>query len=574
MAIAILFPLLGFAQADVTITVTNLNPANDNIWVKGSIDEWAGHQMVQDGDTWTYTYAAVAEGTYSWGCYQGDATGEQVAWLIVGENPSFTVTGTEVTGTITYDIPAPGTSFDVLFTVTDEAQTQTLIKIKGSMNSWAEVDMESQGGGVWTKTLPVEVGSWEWGAVNGEGGWLIEGPNVAFTVAEDGTVTGDVSYTILAPGDIPIIFNVDMNDEIDNINFIPGTDILEVVGSFNNFQGELVGAEWQLTDADEDGFYTLTSPAQFRVDQEVSFKFRKNGDWELAETPGDPDGKLNRKYTVTAIEKDNTYNAIWGENYFHNLGQVESLTDIYVPIGATVGDLNLPAVISVTMGTPDNLTAEVVGLPVTWLTDDFVSDVEGEFTILGDIAIDHEGITYFNGYNLKASVTVFVGTEETTYTVTFTVTDGETPIEGAAVVVNQEEVNTDATGVATFQLVNGSYAYAVTKDGYEPSSGEIAVDGADVAESVVLTPVNSVNNQMLNNFVLYPNPAKEYLNITSSKQINSIKVFNITGQEILTINDIKTEKYTVNTSMLNSGVYILTITDVNGYSTSKKMIKK
>lgn len=410
MAIAILFPLLGFAQADVTITVTNLNPANDNIWVKGAADEWAGHQMVQDGTTWTYTYTAVAEGTYAWGCYQGDAEGNQVAWLIDGSNPEFTVTGTEVTGTITYNIPAPGSTFDVTFTVTDEAATLALIKIKGSMNGWAEVDMISQGEGVWTKTLPVEVGSWEWGVVDGVGGgWLIEGPNRAFTVAEGGEVTGQITYTILAPGDIPILFNVDMNDEIDNINFIPGTDILEVVGSFNSFQGDLVAPEWQLTDADEDGFYTLTSPAQFRVDQEVSFKFRKNGNWDLAETPGDPDGKLNRKYTVTAIEKDNIYNAIWGENYFHNLGQVAALADISVPVGTTVENLGLPAVVSVTMGTPGNLTDEIVDLPVIWDTEGFTSDTEGEVIIDGTITINYEGITYFNGYNLKASVKVIVG---------------------------------------------------------------------------------------------------------------------------------------------------------------------
>lgn len=280
MAIALLFPLIGFAQADVTFTVTNFNPANDNIWIKGAADGWAGHQMVQNGDDWTFTYPAVAEGTYGWGCYQADSEGGQIAWLIVGDNPSFTVTGTEITGTVTYTIPAPGDTYDVTFTVTDESQTETLVKIKGSMNSWAGVDMENQGGGVWTKTLSVEVGSWAWGAENGEGAWLIdkygvEGGNRTFEVSETGVVTGQVELFLPALGIIPVTFNVDMTDEIDNLSFIPGEDILEVVGSFNAFQGTLVDAEWQLTDVDEDGIYTVTSPGEFRADQQISFKFRK-----------------------------------------------------------------------------------------------------------------------------------------------------------------------------------------------------------------------------------------------------------------------------------------------------------
>ncbi len=489
MAIALLFPLLGFAQADVTFTVTNLNPANDNIWIKGAADGWAGHQMVQDGDTWTYTYTAVAEGTYGWGCYQGDAEGNQVAWLIVGPNPEYTVTGTNVTGTVTYLIPAPGNTYDVTFTVTDEAATLSMIKIKGSMNSWAEVEMENQGGGVWTKTLPVEVGSWEWGAVNGSGGWLIEGPNRAFTVAEGGEVTGQITYTILAPGIIPITFNVDMTDEIDNLNFVPGEDILEVVGSFNSFQGTLVAAEWQLTDADEDNIYTVTSPGQFRADQEVSFKFRKNGNWDLAETPGDPDGKLNRKYTVTAIEKSNIYDAIWGENYFHNLGAVAAIADINVPIGTSAIDLDLPVAVSVSMGVPGNLTGEDVVLPVIWGTEGFSSDVEGEVTIDGAITIDYEGITYFNGYNLKATVKVIVGP--------------------------------------------------------------------------VSVPTNNFQ------FSMFPNPTSGDLNITAGNQINTIRIVNVLGQQVMNLSNVARENVVVPTSNLSAGVYIITI---NGESS--RFIKK
>ncbi|HPF94905.1 MAG TPA: T9SS type A sorting domain-containing protein, partial [Tenuifilaceae bacterium] len=160
------------------------------------------------------------------------------------------------------------------------------------------------------------------------------------------------------------------------------------------------------------------------------------------------------------------------------------------------------------------------------------------------------------------------------YTVTFTVTDGENPIEGATVTVNQEDVVTDASGIATFQLVDGTYAYGVTKEGYEPGSGEIVVDGADVSEAVELVLISSVGSEAMNSLAIFPNPAAEFFNIASARKIATVRVFNVTGQEVLTISDINEEKYTVNTSMLNNGIYIVSVTDNNGFTSSKRIVKK
>ena len=49
-----------------------------------------------------------------------------------------------------------------------------------------------------------------------------------------------------------------------------------------------------------------------------------------------------------------------------------------------------------------------------------------------------------------------------TYTVTFNVTDGTDPIENAEVAIDGDVLTTDASGVATIELVNGDYNYVVS----------------------------------------------------------------------------------------------------------------
>ncbi|HPW66363.1 MAG TPA: M6 family metalloprotease domain-containing protein, partial [Salinivirgaceae bacterium] len=69
-----------------------------------------------------------------------------------------------------------------------------------------------------------------------------------------------------------------------------------------------------------------------------------------------------------------------------------------------------------------------------------------------------------------------------TYTVTFTVIDNtNSPIESATIVINSETLATDASGVATIILENGTYPYTISKSGYVSVTGAAVVDGADVS---------------------------------------------------------------------------------------------
>ena len=93
-----------------------------------------------------------------------------------------------------------------------------------------------------------------------------------------------------------------------------------------------------------------------------------------------------------------------------------------------------------------------------------------------------------------SDVTVNVGLEPELpdeYTVTFTVTDAITadPISGANVSIDGNNLTTNSSGEATIDLPDGTYSYTITAAGYQNSSGNVTVSGANVNVDVSLDPM-------------------------------------------------------------------------------------
>ena len=70
-------------------------------------------------------------------------------------------------------------------------------------------------------------------------------------------------------------------------------------------------------------------------------------------------------------------------------------------------------------------------------------------------------------------------------------------------------------------------------------------------------------------FMAYPNPVINQLNITSEKQIERIEVYNYLGQKV-----IVTNKLTINTTNLSSGIFVLRIYTQNNGTATKRFIKR
>ena len=81
--------------------------------------------------------------------------------------------------------------------------------------------------------------------------------------------------------------------------------------------------------------------------------------------------------------------------------------------------------------------------------------------------------------------------ESATYTVTFNVTDGTSPVQGANVNFNSQNIATNASGQAVFTEVSpaNNMPWSVSKTGYNTESGTLDVIDANVNKDVVLTEI-------------------------------------------------------------------------------------
>ena len=127
------------------------------------------------------------------------------------------------------------------------------------------------------------------------------------------------------------------------------------------------------------------------------------------------------------------------------------------------------------------------------------SDVEGEYeageeiTVIATPAGGYAFINWTVGVTEVSTNAEFIYTmpsEDITltanfgqlYTVTFTVVNGQSvPVEGATIAINSETLTTNASGVATIDLINGTYPYTISKDEYVDETGDAVVSGATLA---------------------------------------------------------------------------------------------
>ncbi len=221
----------------VTFTLTDGSWNNHNVKFKGSMSDWnlfPGFDDGTNGDVtagdhvWTAQFAIIEDGTYEWGAIEDDGS-EWGVWLIEGDNPSFTISGSTVTGTTSYTIPAftTNTPGAIKFTVTDGTASYVDVEWKGSPTSWELVQMYDDGTNgdetasdhVWTAVIEnVVADTHEWGVIENDGSewgvWLINGPNPSFTLDTDlTTYHGQTHYEIPAPTGDSVLVTLTVDDQ-------------------------------------------------------------------------------------------------------------------------------------------------------------------------------------------------------------------------------------------------------------------------------------------------------------------------------------------------------------------------
>ncbi len=197
---------------------------------------------------------------------------------------------------------------------------------------------------------------------------------------------------------------------------------------------------------------------------------------------------------------------------------------------------------------------EATGVNYT-ITKDAYEDVQGQINITEDATIN-------------ASMTLIPS-----YTITFNVTDGTNPLEGANVNFNNTDVLTNANGIAVFSNVFAKIGmtYTLTKANYHDASGQIDVSSnmnVDVAMSAV--GVNTLDSKIS----IVPNPNNGLFMIKTSElnETSLIEIYSLSGKLILKKN-ISTASVYIDLTNQAGGIYFVKITADNKVYNSKLVIK-
>ena len=284
---------------------------------------------------------------------------------------------------------------------------------------------------------------------------------------------------------------------------------------------------------------------------EVIFTATPDAGWEVADwyVDGSPIGATDPTYTIASLDATVDVTVEFTEITYTVTFTVDDGTDPLDGVNITIDD--------------QDLTTDASGVAAIELAN---GDYPWTATLSG--YNEETGTLNVNG----AAQDVDISMDLTTYTVTFTVTDGDETIEGATVTFDGDEYTTDADGtVAITDVIDGTYAYSVTIDGYNTETGDIVVDGIDVEKTITLS-ITGINNGLFSNLKVYPNPFNKEIIITNADKVNRVVITNVNGQQVMDVS-LKGTK-TINTSKLTSGIYLITFEKINGDRAILKMVKK
>lgn len=135
-----------------------------------------------------------------------------------------------------------------------------------------------------------------------------------------------------------------------------------------------------------------------------------------------------------------------------------------------------PSMSATTSGDNDSKTAQYRTLNLTAIP-------RADGIVKASTRVDVDSTTYNNWFNAA-----YVPAGANGHDLTVTVTDGNDPIEGALVVLNNGAMaNTNADGEAVFNLVDGTYDIMVSATGMTATTDTATVNGADVTKTIALS---------------------------------------------------------------------------------------
>ncbi len=227
----------------------------------------------------------------------------------------------------------------------------------------------------------------------------------------------------------------------------------------------------------------------------------------------------------------------------------------------------------VTFVVQDEDGATMEGAMITMEGDEYMTDVNGHATMMmpaGEYSYT-VSMTGYNDFTGTVMVDAMTMTEtitmvEAEYAISFeAMYDGTTPLEGVEINIDSEYMlTTNANGLATIDLINGTYTYSATLADYYDANGSFEVANGPMTVTINMTPVglNDAQNQALR---VYPNPSQGVINVNSDGQY-TITVLNSVGQVVYS--NHFTDRAEIDLGNSAQGVYFIRL------SSDQKVITK
>lgn len=137
------------------------------------------------------------------------------------------------------------------------------------------------------------------------------------------------------------------------------------------------------------------------------------------------------------------------------------------------------------------------------------------------------------------------------------------PESGTIIPSDSEDVDVTFSGAG---LENGSYYATIEVNSNDPEAPITYVD----AMLDIITGVNEYGEN--NAIMLFPNPAQDYIKVRANHEISNVRMMNYVGQVVYESNT-NTEFMEINTSDLQSGVYVIQIETTAGTITKQVIVK-
>ena len=195
-----------------------------------------------------------------------------------------------------------------------------------------------------------------------------------------------------------------------------------------------------------------------------------------------------------------------------------------------------------------------------------ITIVPAHFIFEGGNAADSVYTIYIKGLEIGDEVAAFDGeimigatrinsekTFENELPVFSTLINGQGYEEGNPIILKVWSENNIVPSDFTMELMYDSYV----SDVYPYEDGKYSIVN-------ITKETSNVNDKI----IIYPNPAKDIINIVSSKKIKNILIYNSVGQTVYRGNETR-----ININNLEPGVYIVRIETCKGIETQKFTVK-